>query len=105
MCQKRAGPWFSIIPKENWKGNLKPCGCFRKIFVDGLFLINFSYADDLRAAIDSCYPAPIVLCGMCNSPWARNEENTFDTVSIDVYKGIYDSTTHFIKKATSGSGI
>lgn len=98
-CAKKRG-WSMVLYYTEGKleGELKAVRMLQENLVDGLFLINFSYADDLRAAIDSCYPAPIVLCGMCNSLWAHNKENTFDTVSIDVYKGIYDSTTHFIKK-------
>lgn len=79
------------------EGELKAVRMLRENLVDGLFLINFSYSDELRNSIDNCY-APIVLCGMCNGLWADNTNNNFDTISIDVYRGIYDSMTHLIKQ-------
>lgn len=67
----------------------------RERVIDGLFLIHFSYAEELRNEICSAI-GPIVLCGMCNNLWA-GDDNAFDTISIDVYKGIYDSVVHLIQ--------
>lgn len=78
-------------------GELKAVRMLQENLVDGLFLINFSYSDQLLEEINRC-TSPIVLCGMCNSLWGKEEDNNFDTISIDVYQGIYDSTVHLIKQ-------
>lgn len=72
--------------------------------VDALFLINFHYSAKIRSAIEECQQ-PIVLCGMCKHPWANEEERNFDTISIDVYKGIYDSASYLIQRAGSSKII
>ena len=77
------------------KGELKAVRMLEENFVDGLFLVHFSYSHLLYEEIQRCH-APITLCGMCNHPWANQKDNNFDTISIDVYRGIYDSTAHLI---------
>ena len=63
--------------------------------VDGLFLVHFSYdqriLDEIRQS-----NRPVVLCGMCNHLWANSLE-PFDTVSIDVYEGIYAAVRHLVQ--------
>lgn len=63
--------------------------------IDGLFLVHFSYEQNMFDEI-ARIPAPVVLCGMCNHLWATGEV-IFDTISIDVYKGIYDMVCHLIQ--------
>lgn len=65
--------------------------------VDALILVHFSYSKRLRAAIDRC-GQPIALCGMSSHMWAKDSERSFDTLSINVYKGIYESTSYLIEK-------
>jgi DNA-binding LacI/PurR family transcriptional regulator len=65
--------------------------------VDGLFLVHFSYSSKLREAIGSCV-RPIVLCGMCNNLWIDEKVRNFDTLSMDVYKGIYESASYLISR-------
>ncbi len=79
------------------EGELKAVRMLQENQVDGLFLINFSYSDQLHDELKRC-TSPIILCGMCNSLWGNDEDNNFDTISIDVYNGIYDSTAHLIKQ-------
>ena len=67
----------------------------REKVVDGLFLINFSYEQALLEEIQRA-PGPVVLCGMCNHLWA-NKGLHFDTISIDVYKGIYTAVKHLVQ--------
>ncbi len=74
---------------------LKVIRILQESIVDGLFMVHFSYSNRLRTAIDSCMQ-PIVLCGMCDNLWAGQEERNFDTVSINVSKGIYQSTSFLI---------
>lgn len=63
--------------------------------VDGLFLVHFSYEQELLDEILRTN-APIVLCSMCNHLWAK-QGHPFGTLSIDVYQGIYDAVTHLAK--------
>ncbi len=63
--------------------------------IDGLFLVHFSYAQELRDEICNSL-SPVVLCGMCNNLWV-GDDNPFDTVSIDVYQGIYDAVCHLVR--------
>lgn len=95
---KRKG-WSMVLYYTNGtlEGELEAVRMLQENLVDGLFLINFAYDEILRKEIDRC-TAPIVLCGMCNNPWAKTADNHFDTISIDVYKGIYDSTRHLIER-------
>ncbi len=76
---------------------LKALRILQENTVDGLFLIHFSYSEILRSTIESC-TQPIVLCGMCNNLWADNPDNNFDTISIDVYHGIYQAVSCLIEK-------
>lgn len=78
------------------KGELKAVRMLREHLVDGLFLVHFSYNDELRAAIDGCN-SPVVLCGMCNNLWANANGRRFSTISIDVYQGIYAVTSEMIR--------
>lgn len=93
-----------IFTGTTLEGELNAVKLVQEHQVDGLFLLNFSYSPKLRQAISECYPAPVVLCGMCNSPWAYNEQNTFDTISIDVFQGIYEMTSHYIEKGYRSFG-
>lgn len=63
--------------------------------VDGLILVHFSYSPILLEEIERC-SGPVVLLGMCNHLWAGKGYN-FDTVSIDVYSGIYTAVRHLVK--------
>lgn len=67
---------------------------FKERLVDGLFLVHFSYAEAMLEEILRL-KGPVVLCGMCNHLWA-NTDYPFDTISIDVYKGIFSSVKHLI---------
>lgn len=78
------------------KGELKAVRMLREHLVDGLFLVHFSYDDELRAAIDGCN-LPVALCGMCNNLWANATNRRFSTISIDVYHGIYAVTAEMIR--------
>lgn len=78
------------------EGELNAVRMVREHLVDGLFLINFHYGDDLLESISKC-GAPVVICGMCNSLWAKSE-SPFSTISIDVYSGIYAATEKMIKE-------
>lgn len=78
------------------KGELKAVRMLREHLVDGLFLVHFSYSDELRQAIDGCN-SPVVLCGMCNNLWANAGDHRFSTISIDVYQGIYRATLEMIR--------
>lgn len=68
--------------------------------VDALILVHFSYSKKLRTAIDRC-EQPIALCGMCTHMWAKDKMRSFDTLSINVFKGIYDSMSYLIEKGHS----
>ncbi|MDO4548538.1 MAG: LacI family DNA-binding transcriptional regulator [Clostridia bacterium] len=70
--------------------------------IDGLFMVHFHYNDDLYEAISDSI-SPIVLCGMCNHLWT-GEDKSFDTISIDVYQGIYNTITHLIKMGNKRIG-
>lgn len=63
--------------------------------VDGLILVHFSYTPVLLNEIQRC-SNPVVLLGMCNHLWAEKGYN-FDTISIDVYSGIYTAVQHLAK--------
>ena len=78
------------------EGELKAVRMLQENLVDALFLVNFYYSEALRTELEKC-ASPIVLCGMCVSPWSDVTTNAFDTVSIDVYRGIYDATAHLIE--------
>lgn len=79
------------------EGELNAVRMLQEHLVDGLFLINFSYTDELRRTIDNC-SSPVALCGMCNSLWAEEEKKTFSTISIDVYEGVYAMTCEMIRR-------
>ncbi|MCB5711957.1 LacI family DNA-binding transcriptional regulator [Lactonifactor longoviformis] len=74
---------------------LKTLQLLKEHVVDGLFLVHFSYdhriLDEIRQS-----NRPVVLCGMCNHLWANSLE-PFDTVSIDVYEGIYAAVRHLVQ--------
>lgn len=76
-------------------GELNALRLLRNNTVDGLFLVHFSYSEKLRSEIDSL-TGPVVLCGMCRSLWAGTPHNSFDTVSIDIYNGVYQAVVHLI---------
>lgn len=78
------------------KGELNAVRMVREHLVDGLFLVNFHYGDELWKSIAGCR-APVVLCGMCNSIWAK-DDTPFSTVSIDVYSGIYAATKKMVER-------
>lgn len=78
-----------------YEEEMKVLRMLREKVVDGLFLINFSYEPALLEEIERVQ-APVVLCGMCNHLWA-NKGLPFDTISIDVYKGIYTAVKHLIQ--------
>lgn len=78
------------------KGELNAVRMVREHLVDGLFLVNFHYGDELWSAIAGC-GAPVVLCGMCSSIWAKDDA-PFSTVSIDVYSGIYAATAKMVER-------
>jgi DNA-binding LacI/PurR family transcriptional regulator len=80
----------------NLTGELKAVRMLREHLVDGLFLVHFSYSNELRAAIDGCN-SPVVLCGMCNNLWAGAADRRFSTISIDVHEGIHLITTKMIQ--------
>lgn len=79
------------------KGELRAVRMLREHLVDGLFLIHFSYEEELLNAINACN-APVVLCGMCNTNWASLHNRRFSTISIDVYHGIHAMTTEMIRQ-------
>jgi len=79
------------------KEELKALRILQANTVDALILIHFSYSNKLKVALESC-SQPIVLCGMCNNLWADEPDNNFDTISIDVYQGIYNCVTYLIEK-------
>lgn len=77
-----------------YKEEMKAIRMFKERVVDGLFLVHFSYTEEMiNAIVDAS--GPTVLCGMCNHLWA-NTEYPFDTISIDVYKGIFAAVKHLI---------
>lgn len=63
--------------------------------IDGLVLVHFSYDPSIIREIEKT-ANPTVLIGMCNHLWA-GANHRFDTISIDVYKGIYDAVSHLVK--------
>ncbi|MDD3212893.1 MAG: LacI family DNA-binding transcriptional regulator [Eubacteriales bacterium] len=79
------------------EGELRAVRMLREHLVDGLFLIHFSYEQELLDAINACN-APVVLCGMCNTNWASMQDRRFSTISIDVYHGIHAMTTEMIRQ-------
>ena len=74
---------------------LKSVQLLKERMVDGLFLVNFWYEKELLEEIMKA-PGPVVLCGMCNHLW-NNPNQPFDTISIDVYQGIYAAVKHLIQ--------
>lgn len=76
-------------------GEMNALRLLRNNTVDGLFLVHFSYSEALRREIESL-AGPVVLCGMCRSLWADAKDNPFDTVSIDIYAGIYQAVVHLV---------
>lgn len=70
--------------------------------IDGLILVHFSYDQNLLEKIEKA-PGPVVLIGMCNHLWA-NCGYEFDTISIDVYNGIFTVVQHLIKLGHSKIG-
>lgn len=95
-AKKRRHSMVLYYTEGKLEGELKAVRMLQENLVDGLFLVNFSYSDELRKEIERC-DSPIVLCGMCNNPWRKDEKKTFGTLSIDVYKGIYSSTQEMIR--------
>lgn len=79
------------------KGELAAVRMLQEHLVDGLFLVNFSYDAQLREEIERSR-APVVLCGMCTSLWKDEKDKSFSTISIDVYRGIYNMTRHMIDR-------
>lgn len=74
------------------EGELQAVRLLQERVVDGLFMVHFSYEQELLDAILQTQ-APIVLCGMCSHLWA-DQGYPFDTISIDVYQGMYDAIKH-----------
>lgn len=74
---------------------MKAVQLLKERMVDGLFLVNFWYEKELLNEIVKA-PGPVVLCGMCNYLWDEPDQ-PFDTISIDVYQGIYTSMKHLIQ--------
>ncbi|MDD3794475.1 MAG: LacI family DNA-binding transcriptional regulator [Lachnospiraceae bacterium] len=74
----------------------------RERVIDGLILVHFSYNEELFQAIESSN-SPVVLISMCNHLWA-GKGNPFDTISVDVHRGIYESTKHLINMGHSKIG-
>lgn len=63
--------------------------------VDGLILVHFSYSKKLLEEVKNTI-SPIVLISMCNHMWA-GKDYPFDTISVDVYKGIRAVMEHLIQ--------
>lgn len=74
---------------------LKTLQLLKEHVVDGLFLVHFSYDQRILEEVRQAN-RPVVLCGMCNHLWANHQE-PFDTVSIDVYEGIYAAVRHLVQ--------
>ena len=74
---------------------LKAVQLLKERMVDGLFLVNFWYEKELFDEVVKA-PGPVVLCGMCNYLWDEPNQ-PFDTISIDVYQGIYMAVKHLIQ--------
>ena len=74
---------------------LKAVKMLQEQMVDGLIMVHFSYNEKLLEEIRRTQ-RPVVLCGMCNHLWA-GKGYEFDTVSIDVYKGIRAAVEHLIQ--------
>lgn len=77
------------------EGELHAVKLLQERVVDGLIMVHFSYDPVLLGEIERC-SQPVVLLGMCNHLWAEKGYG-FDTVSIDVYSGIYSAVRHLIK--------
>lgn len=77
------------------EGELDAVRLLQERVVDGLILVHFSYKQVLLDEIRRC-SGPAVLLGMCNHLWA-GAGHPFDTVSIDVYSGIYTAVQHLAK--------
>ena len=84
-------------------GELDAVRMLQEHLVDGLFLVHFSYDERLRNEIERC-GAPVALCGMCTSLWAKESDKGFSTLSIDVYNGIYNMTMAMIQKGHARIG-
>ena len=74
---------------------LKTIGLLQERLIDGLILVHFSYSQRLMDEIRRTN-RPVVLLGMCNHMWAK-QGNRFDTISIDVFSGIYEAVSHLIR--------
>lgn len=77
------------------EGELHAVRMLQERVVDGLILVHFSYDPVLLGELQRC-SQPAVLLGMCNHLWAEKGYD-FDTVSIDVYSGIYGAVRHLVK--------
>lgn len=74
---------------------LKAVRMLQEHMVDGLYMVHFSYDETLLEEIKRAQ-RPVVLCGMCNHMWAA-KGYSIDTISIDVYKAIYNTVNHLIQ--------
>lgn len=63
--------------------------------MDGLLLLNFNFTDELFQAIHH-RGCPVVICGLCVSPYGGNKQDEFDYVGIDVSQALYDMTCHMV---------
>ena len=74
---------------------LKTIGLLQERLIDGLILVHFSYSQRLMDELERTN-RPVVLLGMCNHMWAKQGKR-FDTISIDVFSGIYEAVSHLIR--------
>lgn len=73
-------------------GEMKALQLLKERLVDGLFLVHFSFDKTLLEEADHA-AGPVVLCSMCNHLWV-DRPHSFDTISVDVYQGIYAAVKH-----------
>lgn len=73
-------------------GEMQALQMLKERVADALFMVHFSYEPELLDEVIHA-PGPVVLCGMCNHLWVNKNQN-FDTISIDVYQGIYSAVKH-----------
>lgn len=71
---------------------MKAVQLLKEQMVDGLFMVHFGYDKVLLDEVNRV-GVPVVLCGMCNHLW-DDPKQPFDTISIDVYQGIYAAVKH-----------
>lgn len=65
--------------------------------IDGLILVNFNYTEK-HFKMFKQINCPLVISSLCVSPYGGNATDSYDYVGIDVYKGLYMSTTHMIEQ-------